>query len=315
MQLKKLLSSLLVVILILSMAVFTASAEETKTMDFAVETSSTAGSDGKYIVKGGDEIEVSVTIASNPGAAYLQLSLEYDAKALTPVVGADGKVAVESNIYSFENILGKDGVQASEGKIAFITNMWNVSNKTETGKFVTLKFKVVDGYHGETELKVTDAKAYTIDGAKDVKLTTTVTPLVLSAHKIGEPVVTAPTCTTEGNTTYKCASCDYSYVVDVKPATGHTEVVDPAVEPTETTEGKTEGKHCSVCGEVLVAQETIPVKEPAPVEPEETDPITPPESTPVEEPANLTWLWIVIAVVVVAGAGVAVFFVLKKKKA
>ena len=39
------------------------------------------------------------------------------------------------------------------------------------------------------------------------------------------------------------------------------------------------------------------------------------KAAPVEEPANLTWLWIVIAVVVVAGAGVAVFFVLKKKKA
>ncbi len=33
---------------------------------------------------------------------------------------------------------------------------------------------------------------------------------------------------------------------------------DPAVEPTETTEGKTEGSHCGVCGEVLKAQESIP---------------------------------------------------------
>ena len=41
-------------------------------------------------------------------------------------------------------------------------------------------------------------------------------------------------------------------------ALGHSEVVDSAVAPTCTSAGKTEGKHCSRCNTVLVAQSTIP---------------------------------------------------------
>ena len=71
-----------------------------------------------------------------------------------------------------------------------------------------------------------------------------------------EDVVTAPTCTEGGYTTHIC-HCGDTYVDSHVDALGHTEILDDAVDATCTTAGKTEGKHCSVCNEVLVAQEEV----------------------------------------------------------
>ena len=70
-------------------------------------------------------------------------------------------------------------------------------------------------------------------------------------------VVTEPTCTTGGYTTYTC-ECGDSYIADETAALGHTEVEIPAVEATCTETGLTAGVKCSVCGEILTAQQEIP---------------------------------------------------------
>ena len=42
---------------------------------------------------------------------------------------------------------------------------------------------------------------------------------------------------------------------------GHTIAIDPAIAPTYTSVGITEGAHCSVCGEIITEQQEIPAKE------------------------------------------------------
>ncbi|MBE6985406.1 MAG: DUF4886 domain-containing protein, partial [Ruminococcaceae bacterium] len=66
----------------------------------------------------------------------------------------------------------------------------------------------------------------------------------------------APTCTETGLNTFHCPNCADSYTKEVA-SHGHIEVVDKAVAPTCTETGLTEGKHCSVCNEVLIAQTVI----------------------------------------------------------
>ena len=76
-------------------------------------------------------------------------------------------------------------------------------------------------------------------------------------HEWGEyTAIKDATCTEKGIKERQCAKCGETEKEEIA-ALGHTEVVDEAIEPTCTEAGKTEGKHCSVCHEVLVAQEEI----------------------------------------------------------
>lgn len=82
-------------------------------------------------------------------------------------------------------------------------------------------------------------------------------------HEYGDfEILKNPTCTEKGQKGKICKKCGKITEKADIPATGHTPVTDPAVAPTETTDGLTEGSHCSVCGAVLTAQEVIPMLDP-----------------------------------------------------
>lgn len=77
-----------------------------------------------------------------------------------------------------------------------------------------------------------------------------------------EVILKAATCTEKGEKGVKCRNCGKIEKKTEILALGHTWVEDPAVEPTETSVGYTQGSHCGVCGAVLTAQEVIPMLDP-----------------------------------------------------
>ena len=94
-------------------------------------------------------------------------------------------------------------------------------------------------------------------------------PKLNHTHDLVKTAAVAATCTTDGNIEYwTCSKCHKIYSDEngeteitaadtVIDATGHTEVVLPGKAATCTETGLTEGKKCSICGEILVAQEEI----------------------------------------------------------
>ena len=96
--------------------------------------------------------------------------------------------------------------------------------------------------------------------ASEIRLTGVKTEAPEHEHKY-EAVVTAPTCTEGGYTTYTC-SCGDSYVADETPALGHTEG-EPKIENEKAATCDEAGSYdsvvyCSVCGEEI-SRETVTV--------------------------------------------------------
>ena len=82
-------------------------------------------------------------------------------------------------------------------------------------------------------------------------------------HEYGDfEILKNPTCTEKGQKGKICKKCGKITEKTDIPETGHIPVTDPAVAPTETTDGLTVGSHCGVCGAVLTAQEVIPMRDP-----------------------------------------------------
>ena len=177
-----------------------------------------------------------------------------------------GKTTVEQQVVGMHNIVAGQARPATCTTTGLTAGRYcNVCGETIEAQ------QVIDALgHTEEILPAVPATCTTTGLTEGKHCTTcdkdTVEQKVVDAlgHTEGAVVVgnnVAPTCTTDGSydNVVRCTVCEVelSRETVVVDALGHTEEILSAVAPTCTTTGLTEGKRCSTCDKVLVAQEVV----------------------------------------------------------
>lgn len=123
----------------------------------------------------------------------------------------------------------------------------------------------VPGHIHNYEGKITQEATCQTEGVKTYKCTYPdcqaggyTGKIAVSDHNYQEKVAQEPTCAEPGLKEFVCSGCQVKYTEEIALKAEHQVVIDQAVEPTETEDGKTEGSHCSVCNKVIKPQEVIP---------------------------------------------------------
>ena len=141
-----------------------------------------------------------------------------------------------------------------------------VDNKVSDTVHKFLPGKLGDWVSDKIGGKVNDAVTGKVDDLnKQVTdlISSTIKQLTCGKHEYGDfEILKNPTCTEKGQKGKICKKCGKITEKTDIDAAGHAPVTDPAVAPTETSDGLTEGSHCGVCGAVLTAQEVIPMRDP-----------------------------------------------------
>ena len=196
--------------------------------------------------KQNDEITIPIYIENNHGVMGYRLDFEYDADILQPISATCGSDFITGSQFN-------DSIGLKEGEFKVLWN--NISELYADGVLFNLKFKVLTSEKADTTIKMTYSQPDTFNEQyEDVVFDCQNIKLSLNAHEHSyTAVVTPPTCTEEGYTTYTC-SCGDSYIDDYVPAAGHKWDAwsyngDAVYNSSSDYQNGTQTRTCSVCGE------------------------------------------------------------------
>lgn len=281
---KKITSLLLTIIFTLSLAMPVFAAENTNP---TITVQSVSGSPGSTV-------DVDVTIKNNPGILGATLSFTYDnGLTLTGATSGDafsaltmtkpGKFTSPCNFtWDGQNISADDIKDGTVLTLQFTINDnaengtgYNIAASYESGDIVNMELNPIDVEIENGTVIAIDYMPGDLNSDKKVNPTDIILLRRFIAGGYEQTInETAADVNNDGkkNPTDVILIRRYiagGYGVDLMPskpldpndpcAHGHTIVIDEAVEPTYETTGLTEGKHCSVCNTVIVAQEIIPI--------------------------------------------------------
>ena len=155
----------------------------------------------------GSEVEVALNVSTNPGVAWIAVTLDYDKAALELVDVTNGSIIKDMDV----------GINLN----------WSADeDSTATGTLATLKFKILASTAGEYSVKLKGRECYDMEG--DVNLSITNGSITVGcAHKNTTSVpATQPGATTPGYTAgVYCNDCQ-TYIsghVEVPPTGGSNE--------------------------------------------------------------------------------------------
>lgn len=281
---KKITSLLLTIIFTLSLAMPVFAAENNNP---TITVQSVSGSPGSTV-------DVDVTIKNNPGILGATLSFTYDnGLTLTGATAGDafsaltmtkpGKFTSPCNFTWDAQDISTDDIK--DGTI--ITLQFKISDTAENGTDYNItvsyaKEDIIDANLNPVDIDIKNGTVTAIDYMPgDLNSDKKVNPtdiILLRRFIAGGYEQSINESAADVNNDGKKNPTDVilirryiagGYGVDLMPskpldpndpcAHGHTIVIDEAVEPTYETTGLTEGKHCSVCNTVIVAQEIIPI--------------------------------------------------------
>ncbi len=256
MQLKRICAILLVVALIFSVPTVYAGAETVEAIEaFEVgveaETATPISSSPK-IFGVGDEVSVKISVNQNTGISFLRFVIHFNPEALEYVEH------ISENLFdsSLESIQVKDG-----SLIYFVALGSEVSEAT--GDLFSVSFKMKSGYCGDVEIftklasdREANCSRY-YSSAKNAYVPFVAGSDSFAVHNIDTTngIVTAPTCTEDGFTTYECSSCKETVIGNTTEKLGHISaeaVEENRIDCTCTKKGSYDTVvYCERCGAEL----------------------------------------------------------------